>query len=1242
MKKIFTLFLVFMTSIPIVLSHDFYYDGIYYNKLGGDSVEVTYRGDDYLFRDDEYSGNVTIPAKADGYRVTAIGEEAFRKCETLTSVTIPNSVTSIGDRAFYDCSSLSSITIPNSVTSIGRDAFTGCTSIKSIKWNAKQCVFINNQSPFYCIRTQIKSFVFGDSVQIIPHSICMDMENLESIVIPNSVTSIEENAFKGCSSLSSITIPNSVTSIGYRTFYGCSSLSSITIPNSVTSIGSTAFYGCSSLSSITIPNSVTEIGGLAFSGCSSLSSITIPNSVTYIGFEAFNNCSNLNTLYSHPETPPSITEDAFSGTDLTKIYVRTNSVDIYKEEWSSYADIIFPMVGDANFTIESLKASLANIKVNLINAKENTVYRVGYIFKADTIYHDCEDSVEFTITGLRPNDNNEVTFFVGEKDGNFEEYLFTQKTITTSEVKISASSNIQTPTAVKISVNCDFADWTPGDYGIILTHPDGISDTIKFEPNQTDTIVSNLIPNTEYSYLGFCKIKEYDDFYLETTEKKFKTKDISVTAHQISATQTTMRIGIDYDFGDATFIDKGIVIHNSTGIIDTISFIGERKDTLLTNINGDYCYIHGYLKTKEYGLKTEPFKEFFTKEISIKTYIGSISQTTMRASIEYDYGDATLVDKGIIVYHPTDVIDTISFEGERKDTLLTNLRVYDKYYIQGYVKTKERGLKLSMEKEAYTKNINASLTITNRTQTTMSVSASIDLGDAKDYGKNGIHWIIGSSSFNDNYIEIFFDEGVYNLDTTFTDLSTEITCAFRVFYQGEDNGEEYYAYGSTRSSKTLPITLNEPELVDVGQTYIEVSSNNVFGDATLYEEYIEVTTNKDKTSEYKVDINGRNKIIINNLDPFTRYYFRSVLITKEDGTMQSKWYEAKTKAISLSTGIADGISNSSAFLHGTIECDSLSRTEIGFEWKRSDAPSTVKPQRLLVVDRIDENLLFRLEGLSSDHYYDFRTFCYYNDKSYYGEWVGFLTSDKEVLIAPSVSTLKAESSELGVEMKGFIVAGTEVILQRGFECWRDGTDVVATTVAEGSVINSFIPEPWSYTTYKYRAYAKTPAGTTYGETLEVTTEYIKTKIPEIAIKPSSNSANVTWKNIEQADYYMLSLYDDPSMTNSRGIYTVDKNGNITQKRSTSSVVTCNLTDLLPDTNYYFAVKAYNSSDQMVAEETGTFETTPMETPIDEVKADEEISEVKVQKILHNGHIYIIHNGKVYNILGEEVNLQFCR
>ena len=75
--------------------------------------------------------------------VTEIGNYAFVRCETLENIIIPEGVTTIRDGAFYECTSLSSIKLPESLTQLTQQwIFGGCTSLKEVFFFAKTPPYI--------------------------------------------------------------------------------------------------------------------------------------------------------------------------------------------------------------------------------------------------------------------------------------------------------------------------------------------------------------------------------------------------------------------------------------------------------------------------------------------------------------------------------------------------------------------------------------------------------------------------------------------------------------------------------------------------------------------------------------------------------------------------------------------------------------------------------------------------------------------------------------------------------------------------------------------------------------------------------------------------------------------------------------------------------------------------------------------------------------------------------------------
>ena len=211
--------IIFLLISAKAFSYDFKVDGLCYNILSDNTVELTWEA-----VKTPYTGNIVIPSDVNynskRYDVVAIGDYAMAKV---------NSVDDSSVKGWGGNSKLSSVSLPSTILTIGNYAFWGCSG-------------------------------------------------LTSITIPNSVTSIGDWAFQGCSGLTSITIPNSVTSIGGGAFLWCDNLTSITIPNSVIIIGEWAFNGCSGLTSVIseIQNPFETKENVFFSGTYNKATLTVP------------------------------------------------------------------------------------------------------------------------------------------------------------------------------------------------------------------------------------------------------------------------------------------------------------------------------------------------------------------------------------------------------------------------------------------------------------------------------------------------------------------------------------------------------------------------------------------------------------------------------------------------------------------------------------------------------------------------------------------------------------------------------------------------------------------------------------------------------------------------------------------------------------------------------------------------------------------------------------------------------
>ena len=338
-----------------------------------------------------------------GNGLESISDNAFKECGSLSDFTWPESLVSVGDSAFKNCSNLKNacltslsviskyafygcsnlnVKLPERCEQIGEYAFYGNTGINTLN------IFVERGIGGYAFAkcTGLTQISVGYSQIPYPNECAFeDCTGLESVVIQSGTRGICQYAFSGCTALSSVEIPESVTKIQYGAFNGCSSLTEITIPGSVVYLYD-ACTNCENLKSVNIKsldfwmgmeandfslkggrkllvsgNLVTAVDLPAdmkpwFMDYEYLESITIPAGTTAIFNDAFNGCDNINRIYCYAETPPRLSDYAFSDNciKLATVYVPAHLVEAYKQDELNPNYVTLTRLTWAAFRIEPL------------------------------------------------------------------------------------------------------------------------------------------------------------------------------------------------------------------------------------------------------------------------------------------------------------------------------------------------------------------------------------------------------------------------------------------------------------------------------------------------------------------------------------------------------------------------------------------------------------------------------------------------------------------------------------------------------------------------------------------------------------------------------------------------------------------------------------------------------------------------------------------------------------------------
>ncbi len=200
---------------------------------------------------------------------------------------------------------------------------------------------------------------------------------------------------------------------------------------------------------------------------------------------------------------------------------------------------------------------------------------------------------------------------------------------------------------------------------------------------------------------------------------------------------------------------------------------------------------------------------------------------------------------------------------------------------------------------------------------------------------------------------------------------------------------------------------------------------------------------------------------------------------------------ATTQKLTMSTLPGVALNSSTALLCSEVNLHE-DEVNVGFEWRRYDAPETL-PSSKVTCAIVDGKLTGALSGLNPTAYYNYRPYYTSNSgNTYYGEWITIFTGDAGVHFDPTVKTYSASMlDDFSAQLKGYALRGSDEIARQGFQYWSNWGSRAANDVTEvevkGQKFTHTLTDLHPSTTYYYRTFVETAGGKFYGEEQSFTT-----------------------------------------------------------------------------------------------------------------------------------------------------------